>query len=123
MFKDKPLGLLRRNRQIAYYFRYPLHHGDFHELREDGLLVGRFAAKPLFSKLTSRGRIDRSAGYSARVAVIFAPAKARPARFALLLTRIAKDRSRLQTGQRNCAEVRSAGKKAVRRLAWRRGPC
>lgn len=116
MFKKMPLAELRRNKKIAYYFRYPLHHGDFSELRENGRLVGRYAAKPLFGKLTREGRVDRSACYNGQVAVVFIPARARSVRSAqLLLTRMPKERVKLRNGKRNWAAIRAAAEKAVRR--------
>lgn len=116
MFKNMSLADLRRNRKIAYYFRYPLHHGDFRELRENGSLVGRYAAKPLFGKLTPEGRVDRSTGYNGKVAIIFIPTVARTARSAeLLLTRMPKEEVKLSNGKRNWAAIRAAAEKAVRR--------
>jgi hypothetical protein len=116
MFKNMSLGALRRNPRIAYYFRYPLHHGDFHELREEGRLVGRYAAKPLFGKLTTKGNVDRSAGYNGQVAVIFIPARARTARSAqLMLTRMPREKVKLPNGKRNWSAIRAVASKAVRR--------
>ncbi len=114
MFKNFDLSGLKRNRQIAFYFRYPLHHGDFHELRENGRLVGRIAAKPLYGKLTPQGKVDRSAGFNGEVAVIFIPARARSARAAqLLLTRIPASRVALPNGRRNWPAIRAAAERAV----------
>ena len=79
MFEDIDLEELRRVPKFAHYFRYALHHGDFRELRIDGRLTGRFAAKPLYGRLTRDGKVDRSAGFSGQIAVIFLPARARTA--------------------------------------------
>ncbi len=85
MFKDLDLSGLRRMPEIAFYFRYPLHHADFREVRDEGRLLGRYAAKPLYGRLTPEGKVDRSAGYDGQVAVIFLPARARSVRSARLL--------------------------------------
>jgi len=39
MFEEFDLQALRRVPQFAHYFRYPLHHRDFHEVREQGRLL------------------------------------------------------------------------------------
>src|SRR5262249_57610992 len=70
------LQALRHIPQFAYYFRYPLRHRDFHEVREQGRLLGRMAAKPLYGRLTREGKVDRSSGFNGQVAVIFIPARA-----------------------------------------------
>ncbi len=114
MFKNFDLAALKRNPQIAFYFRYPLHHGDFHELRENGRLLGRVAAKPLYGKLTPKGKVDRSAGFNGQVAVIFIPARARSARSAeLLLTRMPRDDVTGPEGKRNWPAIRAAASRAV----------
>jgi hypothetical protein len=53
----------------------PLHHSDFHELRQHGRLLGRFAAKPLYERLPGGGKINRSAGFNGHIAIIFLPAR------------------------------------------------
>jgi hypothetical protein len=62
MFKDLDLSGLRRMPEIAFYFRYPLHHADFREVRDEGRLLGRYASKQLYGRLTPQGKVDRSAG-------------------------------------------------------------
>jgi hypothetical protein len=52
------LRALRRDPCVAFYFRCPLHHSDFHELRQHGRLLGRFAARPLYGRLKG-GRQNR----------------------------------------------------------------
>ena len=47
MFKEFDLQTLRHVPQFAHYFRYPLRHRDFHEVRERGRLLGRMAATAL----------------------------------------------------------------------------
>src|SRR6478736_6064953 len=102
MFKQINLAGLRHDPKIGYYFRYPLHHRDFHELRSNGRLVGRVAAKPLYGKLTPEGRVDRSAGFNGQIAIVFIPARARSTRAAqLVLTRMPKDKVSAPEGKRN----------------------
>ncbi len=115
MFKNFDLGPLRRDRRVAFYFRYPLHHSDFHELRDSaGHLLGRFAAKPLYGRLTPSGHVDRSAGFNGEIAVIFIPARARSARAAeLLLTRMPKKQVTRAGGERNWEAIRTTAKHAV----------
>ncbi len=117
MFKNFDLGALRRDRSIAFYFRYPLQHSDFHELRgSTGRLLGRFAAKPLYGGLTPVGHVDRSAGFDGQVAIIFIPAGARTAQSAqLLLTRMPRERVTLPNGKRNWQAIRAAAERALRR--------
>jgi hypothetical protein len=93
---------LRKIPDISYYFRYPLHRHDFHDLRLHGSLRGRFAAKPLYSRLTDKGRVDRSSGYSGDVATLFVPLGAKsPSDVGLLLAHMAPERIVLPTGRRN----------------------
>lgn len=122
MFKDLDLRALRRQPQVAFYFRYPLHHNDFRELRENGRLIGRYAAKPLYGKLTSEGKVDRSAGFNGEVAVVFVPARARTVNSAeVILTPMPKERVVLPNGKRNWAAIRDAAEQAVKRRVRRRG--
>jgi hypothetical protein len=118
MFKHFDLARLRRNPRIAFYFRYPLHHNDFRELRDEksGRLLARYAAKPLYGRLTAEGRVDRSAGFNGQVAVIVVPAAARTAeRAELLLTRLPRAQVVLPNGRRNWSAIRRAAERAVRR--------
>jgi hypothetical protein len=120
MFKDLDLSGLRRMPEIAVYFRYPLRRADFREVRGAGRLLGRYAAKPLYGRLTAAGRVDRSAGYNGQVAVVFLPTRARSARAArLLLTRMPRGRVTLPDGRRNGPAIRAAAERAVRRLLAR----
>ncbi len=122
MFKDLELSGLRRMPEIRFYFRYPLHHADFREVRNEGRLLGHYAAKPLYGRLTPEGKVDRSAGYNGQVAVLFLPARARSARSArLLLTRIPRTRVTLPDGRRNWPAIRAAAERAVRRELARGG--
>ncbi len=114
-FKRLDLSALRRDGRIAYYFRYPLHHPDFHELREGGRLLGRFAVKPLFGRLTAEGRVDRSQGYSGQLAIVFIPARARSARSAqVVLARMPRAQVVSAGGRRNWPAIRAAAGRALR---------
>ena len=117
MFKHFDLSVLRRDPQIRFYFRYPLHHEEFREVRDSkrGRLLGRIASKPLYGVLTPDGRIDRTKGYSGQIAIIFIPARARSARASrLLFTRIPREQVTLANGKRNWKAIRAAAEKAVR---------
>jgi len=116
MFKDIPLGPLRSDPEIGFYFRYPLYHEEFREVRDGGRLRGRYAAKALYGRLTKEGKVDRSAGFNGQVAVVFLPAGARSVRSAeLLLTRMPKDRVTRADGRRDWDAIRAAAERAVRR--------
>jgi len=116
MFEDFDLHALRRLPQFAYYFRYPLHHGDFRELREQGRLIGRIAAKPLYGRLADDGRVDRSAGFNGEVAIIFVPARTRkPEAAKLLLARMSPRSVQRADGRRNWPAIYAAAEKKVRR--------
>jgi hypothetical protein len=103
------LRALRRDPCVAFYFRCPLHHSDFHELRQHGRLLGRFAAKPLYGRLTGEGKIDRSVGFNGHIAIIFLPTRARTARAAtLLFTRLPREQVASRNGRRNWPAIRAA---------------
>jgi hypothetical protein len=120
MSKGFDLSGLRRMPEIAFCFRYPLRSADFREVRHEGRLLGRYATKPLYGRLTPEGAVDRSAGYNGQVAVIFLPARARSLRSArLLLTRMPRSRVTLLDGRRNWPAIRSAAERAVRRALAR----
>ncbi len=120
MFKQIDLSGLRRMPEIAFYFRYPLHSADFREVRDEGRLLGRYAAKPLYGRLTPEGTVDRSAGYNGQVAVVFLPARVRSLSSArLLLTRMPKSRVTFPSGRRNWPAIRAAAERAVRRALAR----
>jgi hypothetical protein len=115
MFEDIDLAALRRIPEIAHYFRYPLRHADFREFRFDGRLRGRYAAKPLYGRLTPDGKVDRAAGLNGEIAVIFIPSRARTAQAAsLLLTHLDRSCVVLPDGRRNWPAIRAASE---RRLA------
>jgi hypothetical protein len=113
-FKNFDLNALRRKPEIAFYFRYPLYHSDFHEIRENSRLLGRFTAKPLYGQLTPDGKVDRSAGYNGQVAIIFIPARSRSVRSAqLVLTETAPETITLPNGRRNWTAINQAAEKAI----------
>ena len=115
MFEEFDLQALRRVPQLAHYFRYPLRHQDFHEAPEQGRLLGRMAAKPLYGRLTVAGKVDRSAGFNGQVAVIFIPARARTPRAAeLLITKMPRRRVTKASGRRNWEAIYAAAETAVR---------
>jgi len=49
MFEEFDLQALRRVPQFAHYFRYPLRHQDFHEVREHGRLSISEESTPVIS--------------------------------------------------------------------------
>ncbi|MEJ2706267.1 MAG: hypothetical protein P8074_01520 [Anaerolineales bacterium] len=113
--KNLDLKVLREKPEFSYYFRYPLHYDDFHEVRSEGNLQGYFAAKPLYEKLTDQGRVDQSANYSGQIAIIFMPSPARSVKHArLLFTRIPKALITHEDGRRNWTAIRSAAESVVR---------
>jgi hypothetical protein len=116
MFQDLDLSPLRRDPDIGYYFRYPLHHDDFREVRFEGRLLGRYATKALYGRLTPQGRVDRSAGFNGQVAVVFLPARVRSVRSArLVLTHLARSKVALPDGRRNWPAIQAAAERAIRR--------
>ena len=118
MFKDIDLQPLRKMPGFAYYFRYDLHHSDFYELRENGRLLGRIAAKPLYGKLEPNGKVDKSSGFNGEIAVIFIPARSKSVKSArLLMTKIPRDQIVKSDGKRNWPLIRAAADEAVLRSA------
>jgi hypothetical protein len=114
--KHFDLRALQRDPGIAFYFRNPLQRSDFHELRQHGRLLRRFAAKPLFGRLTGEGKIDRSISFNGHIAIIFLPARARTARSAdLLFTQLPPERVASRNRRRNWPMIRAAAAQAVRR--------
>ncbi len=121
MFQDLDLAPLRHMPEIAFYFRYPLHHADFHEVRARGRLLGRYAAKPLHGRLTPQGRVDRSSSYNGQIAVIFLSPRAKSVRSArLLLTRMPASQVIRPDGRRNWPAIRAAAERAIRRAVSRK---
>lgn len=108
------LYALRRMPRFSFYFRYPLHSNDFTELRLNHRLRGYFTAKPLYGRLTTTGKVDRSGGFNGEVAVIFIPSPARSLRRSkLLVTRMLETEVTLPNGKRNWSAIRHAAEKAI----------
>ncbi len=114
MYRNFDVASLRKNPQIAYYFRYPLHHSDFHPLRDHQRLVGYVGAKPLYGKLTPAGKVDKSGGFNGQIAVIFIQSPARSARRAtLLLTELPRAQITTAHGRRKWSAIRAAADQAI----------
>lgn len=120
MFKSFKLTALRSDPRIGFYFRYPLYHSEFREVRDpkDQHLIGRFAAKPLYGRLTATGKVDRSEGLNGQIAVVFIPARARSVLSAkLYLTRVKAQKITLSNGKRNWQVIRAAAVRTILRHA------
>ncbi len=105
---------------FRHWFRYPLHARDFHALREDGRLLGYYAAKPLYGRLDARGRVDRTGDFDGRIAVVFVPSPARSLRHArLLLARAPRASLRRADGHRDWPRIRAGAERALRRALAR----
>ncbi len=114
MIDDLDLEELRRVRRNSYYFRYPLHRGDFHELKVRETLRGHYTAKPLYGRLTPSGRVDRSAGYNGDVAALYVPVEARNVGDAsLFVAHIEPADVALPSGQRNWLAIRTAAEHEI----------
>ena len=114
MFTNFDLKQLSKVPGFSYYFRYPLHHSDFHEVRREGRLIGRVASKALYRGLTRNGLVDRPSGLNGQIAAIFIRARSRsstPAR--LFLTRIPRRQVLLPSGRRNCKAIDTAVERVV----------
>ena len=99
---------------FRHYFRYPLHGEDFRPLRQHARLRGYYAAKPLYGKLTRRGRVDRGAGFNGEVAAVFVPSPARSLRHAhLVLGRMDPGQVQRHDGRRNWPAIREAAERAI----------
>jgi hypothetical protein len=112
--KKIDLSALGRMPAFAFYFRYPLSRDDFAELRIKHRLRGYYAAKPLYSRLTATGRVDRSSDFSGEIAVIFIPSPARSVKHSeLLVAHMPKAEVTLSNGRRNWPAIRRAAKRAI----------
>ena len=56
MIDDLDLDELRKSRRIGYYFRYPLHRNNFHDLRIGNRVYGHYTAKPLYGSSRRKAR-------------------------------------------------------------------
>jgi len=114
--KSINLHSLRHHPRVAFYFRYPLYHNAFQPVKKNKRVAGYFAAKPLYGKLTSAGKVDRASGFSGKIAIIFIPSPARSLKQAkLLFARMAKSQVTLPNGKRNWPALRQAAERAVRK--------
>ncbi len=106
MIDDIDLDELRKARRIGYYFRYPLHRDNFHELEISNHLYGHYTAKPLYGRLTSEGRVDKSAGFNGDVAILFVPLAAKVADdVELFISHTTPKNIQLSTGKRNWEKI------------------
>lgn len=114
MLADIDLDALRSIPQVSYYFRYPLHRRDFHDVRLRDRVCGHYAAKPLYDRLTAKKRVDRSSGYNGDVASLFVPSDTKSLHdVRLLLTHIAPHDIVLPSGRRNWPAIRAAAKDSI----------
>ena len=114
MIDDLVLDALRRIPRISYYFRYPLQRHDFHALSVRDELKGHYAAKPLYGRLTPKGRVDRSSDYNGDIAALFVPVDAGSAADAsVYLTHIAPEHVVFPTGDRNWPAIREAAEDCI----------
>ena len=105
--------------EFRHWFRYPLHGHDFHPVRADatldGKLLGYYAAKPLYGKLDTEGRVDRSAGFNGEVIAVFVPSPVRSWKHARLIrTRMPRELVRRADGTRNWPVIRRVVEAAIR---------
>ena len=106
MIDDLNLDELRKAGRIGYYFRYPIHRNDFHDLRINDHIHGHYTAKPLYGHLTPEGRVDKSAGFNGNVAVLFVPLAAKTADdVKLFISHTAPKNIQLPTGKRNWRKI------------------
>lgn len=123
MLDDLDLAALRRQPDVARYFRYPLQRRDFRELRVGDRPRGHYAAKPLYNRLTPQGRVDRSSGYSGEVAALFVPREARtPDETELVFAHMDPTRVAQPGGRRNWSAIRAAAESGIRDMLTASSP-
>jgi hypothetical protein len=117
MIDDLNLDELRRIPRVSYYFRYPLHRQDFHELKlQNNDVRGHYAAKPLYSGLKPDRRVDRSTGYSGDIAALFVPLEAQTVKeTSIMLSHLARQRIMLPNGHRNWPAIRETAENSIRK--------
>lgn len=114
MLENIDLEELRKIPQIAFYFRYPLHRHDFHELRSQGQVRGDYAAKPLYERLTPSKHVDRYSEYNGDIASLFVPQGTNSFdALRLILTHIDRRRILLPSGRRNWPVIRAAAEESI----------
>lgn len=122
MIDHLDLDEIRKSRRIGYYFRYPLHRNNFHDLRNGNQIYGHYAAKPLYGKLTPEGRVDRSAGFNGDIAVLFVPLTAGdPDDVELFIAHTAPENLVLPTGKRNWKKINEAAVAFITKLLEENG--
>ncbi len=124
MIDDLDLDELRKTRRIGYYFRYPLHRNNFHELKIRDHIYGHYTAKPLYGRLTPEGRVDKTAEFNGDVAVLYVPLKAKTSDEAeLFISHTAPKNIQLPTGKRNWKKINEVAVKSItRRLEENQSP-
>jgi hypothetical protein len=114
MIDDLDLDELRKTRRIGYYFRYPLHRNNFHDLKIRNHIAGHYTAKPLYGSLTPEGRVDKSAGFNGDIAVLYVPLKAAtPDDTELFITHTAPGNIQLANGKRNWKKINETAEKYI----------
>ena len=106
MLNDLNLDELRKNRRIGYYFRYPLHHNNFRTLTVRGHSLGYYTAKPLYGRLTTEGRVDKSAGFNGDIAILFVPPGAKTSEdVEVFVAHTQPENIQLDNGKRNWKKI------------------
>ena len=114
MIDDLDLDALRKMHRIGYYFRYPLHRNNFHDLKIRDHIYGHYTAKPLYGRLTPEGRVDKSAGFNGDVAVLYVPLEAKtPGEVELFIAHTAPSNIQLPTGKRNWAKINEVAVRSI----------
>ncbi|PPK99964.1 hypothetical protein [Parapedobacter indicus] len=124
MIDDLDLDELRKMRRIGYYFRYPLHRNNFHDLKIKDRICGHYTAKPLYGRLTPKGHVDKSAGFNGDVAVLYVPLEAKTSDDAeLFISHTDPKNIQLATGKRNWKKINEiAVKSIIKRLDEHESP-
>jgi hypothetical protein len=114
MIDDLDLDELRKTRRIGYYFRYPLHRNNFHDLKIRDHIYGHYTAKPLYGRLTPEGRVDKSAGFNGDVAVLYVPLEAKtPGEVELFIAHSTPQNIQLSTGKRNWEKINEVAVQSI----------
>lgn len=110
------LDKLRKTGRIGYYFRYPLHRNNFHELKTGNQLCGHYTAKPLYGRLTPEGRVDKSAGFNGEVAVLYVPLGSKQYEdVELIIEHSRPENMQLPNGKRNWEKINEIAASAVKK--------
>ncbi len=115
MIDEFNLDELRKTRRIGYYFRYPLHRTNFHELKINDHIFGHYTAKPLYGHLTTNGFVDKSAGFNGDIAVLYVPLQAKNLDdVELFISHTAPNNIQLPTGKRNWKKINKTAVKSLK---------